>query len=724
MTSPRFMFKCILLIMLFILAILYLWITTQLSIGFEIAQDPATQKNVISHVSPELHNQGLMIDTELVSIGSVHEKLFVNTAKVFATPVQRQSLYNNKLEYFVDQDTMRTIFSQPTVQLIFADKTTLDITIGSNKSLREIPQTAWLRLLLGLMTALTGLAVWLQRPYGKPMTYYAISGVGFLLMIIPSAIDSIPMLQRSYSEMFVLNGINAIGNYIYLTFGVATLLYFPQKLPSADSIVRLIFTAIGLFTLWALINTWDFDSTIQQQRLYFSDLEVYIPVLIGFILVVFFSFQQWRYSRHKPVERARSSWIVLSWSIGLSTYMLFYYVPTVNGFEPPMGRTWAWIAVCASYWLVLLSLSRFQLFDLEHNINKVWEWLIVFIVFLLIDVAFVSLALITPQLSTLFILCLVLWVYMPLREWLSSRMVRKKAASKNKLVSNAIAQLLSGNKGDLKDSWQELLVKMFSPSAISWRKDISETAIVEDGQGLVVSANRVFPAIYLEFAERGDRLFDLDDVELAVIMSALFEQLFEFHLAFVAGQNQERERIRRDLHDQVGHKLLSLIYASEDERVKVLAQETLEQLRGLITALKLEPVSLQSTLMEIRSVAEQASDNFGFSLIWNNCVTDTSMVVGSYQYLNIINIARELLNNVIRHAEASQLSILLSVSDSRLMIELRDNGVGFDRENIMMGNGLYNIDARARELNATMDWYSNKGCKVVIAIPLILSREE
>jgi signal transduction histidine kinase len=718
------MFKCILLFVFFILAVLYFWITSQLSIGFEVAQDPVSQKNIVSSVSPELHNQGLKTNTELKSIGNVDKKLYVNIENIIATPVQRQLSYNNKLEYFVDQDTMRTIFSEPTIQLIFTDQTTLDITIDSNNSLREIPQTTWLRLLLGLMTALAGLAVWLRNPYGKSTTYYAISGVGFLLMIIPSAIDSIPMLLRSYSEMFVLNSIGAVGNYIYLTFGVATLLYFPQKLPAADSIAKVMFTVISFYSVWALINTWNFDVTIQQQLLYFSDLEVHIPVLIGFILVVYFSFQQWRYSQHKPVERARSSWVVLSWSVGLSTYMLFYYVPTISGYEPPMGRTWAWIAVCTSYWLVLLSLSRTQLFDLEHNINKVWEWLIVFVIFLLIDMVFVSLAIITPQLSTLFILCLVLWVYMPLREWLSLRMVRKKAASKNKLFSNTIAQLLSANKGDLKDSWEELLLQVFSPRAISWRKDVTETAIVDDGQGLEVSASRFFPAVYLEFAEQGDRLFNLDDVELAVIMSALLEQLFEFHLAFVAGQNQERERIRRDLHDQIGHKLLSLIYAAKDERVKALAQETLEQLRGVITALNLESVSLQSTLMEIRSVAEQASDNLGISLTWRNSVTDTSIVVGSYQYLNILNIARELLNNIIRHAQANQLSIILSVSDSRLIIVLIDNGIGFDRENIIMGNGLYNIDARVRELNATIDWNIHNGCKVTISIPLNLTNEE
>jgi signal transduction histidine kinase len=689
-----------------------------------VVHDPATKKIFVSEVSPNLDNQGLEIGAELIAISNADENLFVNADKLFASPVQRQSLYSQKVDYFLEQDKLRKIFSQPDIRLIFADKKSLNIIIASNKSLQDIPTTAWLRLLLGLLTALAGLAVWLRYPYGKPMTCYAISGVGFLLMIIPSALDSIPMLLRSYYEMLILNSINAIGNYIYLTFGVATLLYFPQKLPNADNIAKIIFTAMSLFSIWALVDSWNFANNFRDQHLYFSDLEVNIPVLIGFILVVFFSFQQWRYSGYKPVERARSSWIVLSWSIGLSTYMFFYYLPTINGFEPPMGRTWAWIAVCTSYWLVLLSLSRTQLFDIEHNINKVWEWLIVFIVFLLIDFCFVSLAIITPQLSTLFILCLVLWVYMPLREWLSSRIIRRKAASKNKLFSNAITHLLSNKEDDPNNSWEELLLKIFSPKAISWPKDTNGTAIVEDGQGLVVAANRISPATYLEFAEQGERLFDLNDVELVIIMSALFEQLFEFHLAFLAGQNQERERVRRDLHDLIGHKLLSLIYATNDERVKVLAQETLEQLRGLITALKVESVPLQSTLMEIRSVAEQASDNFGFSLTWNNCVTDTSIVVGSYQYLNILNIARELLNNIIRHAQASQLRIILSVSDSRLIIEIIDNGIGFDRENINMGNGLYNIDARARELNATIDWTCHNGCKVMISIPLVLLSEK
>jgi signal transduction histidine kinase len=700
-----------------VLAIVYVWIASQVSLGFEVAEDRNTHQLVISKVSPELMRQGLKLGSEIVSIGSSEQALKLNVTHFSITPVQRKLIFQNKAQYFSAQEDLHDAFSQPIIRLNFLDQTTVDVTLAGNRSLTDIPTTSWIRFCLGLVSALMGVLVWAWRPSGKETIYYALSGIGLFLAIIPSAIDAIPMLLTSYSESLFLDSLRAFGNYTYIAFGVSALLYFPQKMPHADRFAKRILMVTGLFSCYALFNTWDFSVGFDQQRLYFSDIEIYVPVLIGFIFVVSFSIQQWRFSRHKPVERARSSWVVLSWSVGLLAYMLFYYVPIISGAEPPMGRTLAWIAVCSSYWMILLGLSRLQLFDLEHNINTVWEWFIVFIVFLIIDMAFASLAIITPQISTFIILCLVLWVYMPLRQWLSSRVVRQKTANKNKLFSDAVAQLLSSKEDDSKNRWQEILVNVFAPSAIVWRDEADITGVKDGGQGLFVAGNRFSPPMYLDFAEQGERLFGVEDVGLVETMSALFEKLFDFHLAFLAGQNTERERIRRDLHDQIGHKLLSLIYAAGDDKVKILARETLEQLRGLITALRLKPVSLQSMVMEIRLVAEEASDNFDFKLDWNNCITDVSMVIGSYQYLNIINIARELLNNIVRHANASEVRIVLAVDASSLIMQFNDNGIGMDREDVIMGNGLHNIDTRVRELNATIDWFSDAGCNVTITIP-------
>jgi signal transduction histidine kinase len=723
MTSPRLLFNCMLIVTVVLFTTVYIWITSQFSLGFEVIEDPTTHQIVISKVSPELEGQGLKLGSKIISIANSEKTVMLNVTHFSTTPVQRKSLYQNKAQYFAAQDELHSVLSQPVIRLKFSDQSTVDVILSSNISLEDIQATTWIRLFLGLVSALMGVMVWMRRPLGKETIYYAVSGIGLFLAIIPSAIDGMPMLVRSHSEMMLLDGLTAMGNYIYIAFGVCALLYFPQKIPHADIFAKRIFITIALFSIYALFNTWDFSASFNQQRLYFSDNEIYIPVLIGLVFVVSFSIKQWHFSRYQPVERARSSWVILSWSIGLLAHMLFYYIPTINGVEPTIDRTFAWFAICSSYWMILLGLSRLQLFDLEHNINTVWEWFIVFIVFLLIDMAFTSLTVISPQLSTFVILCLVLWVYMPLRQWLSSRFVRKKVANKNKLFSDAVAALLSSKEDNPKNAWQEILVNVFVPSAIEWHDKTVATAVEDGGQRLIVAGNRFSPPMYLDFAEQGERLFGVEDVELVVTMSALFEQLFEFHLAFLAGQNKERERIRRDLHDQIGHKLLSLIYAAGDVKVKILAQETLEQLRGLITALRLEPVSLQSTVMEIRLVAEEASDNFDFKLDWKNRITDVSIVIGSYQYLNIINIAKELLNNIVRHANATAVDVVLAVDSTSLIMQFNDNGIGLDRDDVVMGNGLYNIDARVRELNATIDWYGDGGCNVTITIPLLSPRE-
>jgi signal transduction histidine kinase len=723
MTSPRLLFNCMLIITVVLLAKVYIWITSQFSLGFEVIEDPNTHQIVISQVSPELERQGLKLGSEIISIGNSEKTIKLNVTHFSTTPVQRKSLYQNKVQYFSAQDDLHSVFSHPVIRLTFADQSVVDVKLSGSKSLEDIPRITWIRLFLGLVSALMGIMVWVWRPFGKETIYYALSGVGLSFAIIPSAIDSVPMLVRSYSDMVLLDGLTAVGNYMYLTFGAVALLYFPQQLPHANIIAKRIFIVAVSFSLYAVFNTWGFNTDFTKQRLYFSDFEIYGPIFLSFILVILFCYQQWRFSHNKPVERARSSWVILSWLMGPTAYMLFYYFPTVSGMEPLMNRTLAWVAICSSYWMILFGLSRFKLFDLEHHINHVWEWFALFLVFLLLDMAFASLTTFTPYLSTFVILCLVLFVYMPGREWLYSRIRRKKVIDKNNLFSDAVATLLASKQDDPKSTWNDILQQVFVPGTIEWRNGFSATALEHRGQGLMVAGNRFSPPIYLEYAEKGERLFGAGDVEMVTTMSALFEQLYDFHLAFLAGQNQERERIRRDLHDQIGHKLLSLIYASDDTKVKTLAQDTLEQLRGLITALRFEPVPLQSTVMEIRTVAEEACENFDLQLHWDNQITAVNTVVGSYQYLNVINIARELLNNIIRHANASEVSFISRVNATSLIIEVKDNGVGLNRDAVVMGNGLYNIDARARELNATIDWHNDAGCHVVITVPLTTSNE-
>lgn len=109
------------------------------------------------------------------------------------------------------------------------------------------------------------------------------------------------------------------------------------------------------------------------------------------------------------------------------------------------------------------------------------------------------------------------------------------------------------------------MTTLFSPVEIQACDHSEQTQVDQRGQRLIVARNRYSAVTQLDYAENGTRLFTTEDEKLAQTLTFLFERWYDFHDAYFSGQTQERERIRRDLHDQVGHKLLSLIYTAKDD---------------------------------------------------------------------------------------------------------------------------------------------------------------
>jgi signal transduction histidine kinase len=88
----------------------------------------------------------------------------------------------------------------------------------------------------------------------------------------------------------------------------------------------------------------------------------------------------------------------------------------------------------------------------------------------------------------------------------------------------------------------------------------------------------------------------------------------------------------------------------------------------------------------------------------------------------LYRVIQESVNNVIKHAKASQLDISLVKDSHGLSITIEDNGIGFNKEEIANhdGIGLKNIQSRIIFLKGTVEWDSQKGkgTVVVINIPL------
>ena len=202
----------------------------------------------------------------------------------------------------------------------------------------------------------------------------------------------------------------------------------------------------------------------------------------------------------------------------------------------------------------------------------------------------------------------------------------------------------------------------------------------------------------------------------------------------VATQEEERKRISRDLHDDVGTKLsaLKLFLSSlherasdtNDEEIKLLAEsseqyitEAMQDIRRLL--LNLSPAVLEefgySTAVEVLVNKINETKQINFNLVMFGM---KNRLPKDYE-LALYRITQELINNVLKHAEAKYVSLQIGQRDKKIILMIEDDGKGFDVHAHKDGYGLQNLEARTQLMHGimTIDSQPGKGTSVWIEIP-------
>lgn len=182
----------------------------------------------------------------------------------------------------------------------------------------------------------------------------------------------------------------------------------------------------------------------------------------------------------------------------------------------------------------------------------------------------------------------------------------------------------------------------------------------------------------------------------------------------------ERERIYGDLHDDLGAKLLTLIYQAESPLQADLARSILQDLRDVVTRSRGEPGTLGDVLAGIRSEATQRLSAVGIGLIWDEADDLPDPALDSGRALHLYRIVREAISNVIRHAQARRLRVRVRALRGDLRLELTDDGSGAAVGAPPGGSGMRNMRDRAGELEGRIDWIpgTEGGTKVLLSMPL------
>ena len=178
----------------------------------------------------------------------------------------------------------------------------------------------------------------------------------------------------------------------------------------------------------------------------------------------------------------------------------------------------------------------------------------------------------------------------------------------------------------------------------------------------------------------------------------------------------ERERIFADVHDDVGSKVLSLVYTAESPEQADLAREALRDIRAIIAGGTRAGGPLRSVLDPCQAEARTRCQRAGIAFEWTGEIAAHIEVDDSFQY-HLQRILRELVSNAIKHSGTSRLEVLAEASDRALTLIVRDYGVGLADTDA--GTGMAGIRRRASMLGGTVSWRTlDPGCAVELGLPI------
>lgn len=192
-----------------------------------------------------------------------------------------------------------------------------------------------------------------------------------------------------------------------------------------------------------------------------------------------------------------------------------------------------------------------------------------------------------------------------------------------------------------------------------------------------------------------------------------------------------RERLARDLHDEIGSNLGSIAlltgFAQKNPSADVqlkrdlatieqTARESASSMRDMVKLLHLRPGVADGHWLDIlRALAQRLLPGHQLAIHFDESMTEPDVETRRELYL----ICKEALHNIARHAKATHVEFSITQAPRGLCILIRDNGIGFDPQQTESGNGLGNMRERSAQMRATLDIQSTPdGTTLQLHVPL------
>ncbi len=595
------------------------------------------------------------------------------------------------------QGRMAGILREPIVKLLLEDGREVRVQPAPGRPVSSLPPQFWMLNIIGIIVLMIGAGVFAVRPKDIAPRLFFGSGAGFLITTTSIAVIVSRELALDPSLIHAVRTLYHTGNGIYTTLGIGLLYFYPSRL-STLPVTRFLALMVTFFMLNEQFQWTDLPghSVFIQPTIYLA-----IGLTIGVL--------QWRRSLKQPVDRAALKWFLLGYLgfVGFAWFIYFalgvIYGHAVVPISAGLG------SVMLMYISLAMGVLKYRLFDIDRWWINIWMWFFAGVFILALD-AFLSLTIISNS-STSLVISLVLtgWLYFPVRQWLWGRLYGSSPKNLEVALPVIIAAILEREK-DGTAAWEDVLRKVFRPLSLEETpENIREGRLEKYGEIMVIPALKGTGSIVLKMADHGNRLFSPSDLRLAKEIFEIARQAEDSIAAYNRGAGEERERIMRDLHDDIGGRLLSLVHLAKSRRQMNLTRETLKALRDITYSINPDTiVSVEEAMAKWRYELRERCEGAGVLFHWSPGSCEDTRPLTPRQLTNISRVLSEAASNAFTHAHSSNFWVQWEFQDGHITGIVKNDGKVPGKDGLVFGKGIKNMERRISDLDGSFGYESNQ----------------
>jgi len=228
-----------------------------------------------------------------------------------------------------------------------------------------------------------------------------------------------------------------------------------------------------------------------------------------------------------------------------------------------------------------------------------------------------------------------------------------------------------------------------------------------------------------ELAEEKEKIQAIQQLQLENERKEL-----EKSLAVVLSQEEERNRIAKEIHDDIGSGLTSIRLTSEIalaknenkielERISTTSDELISNLNEIVWSINSKNDTLPNMLAYIRSYVVHFFESTDVKVTVSIPDELPDIVIAGENRRNIFMVVKECITNIVKHSGATEIIFTAAITENKLILSVCDNGIGFEQSTVLpFKNGIRNIMERMQLIGGDVHLETAGGTTIILFYPI------